>query len=75
LLIRDEHIPSNVVKDLLIKYLSYDKEELKINLKFIKEQGRLAYKRYLKNNSQRDNELLKIYDDVIKYFEDSTNEK
>jgi DNA-binding Lrp family transcriptional regulator len=75
LLIRDEHIPSNVVKDLLIKYLNYDKEELKINLKFIKEQGRLAYKRYLKNNSQRDNELLKIYDDVIKYFEDSTNEK
>jgi hypothetical protein len=74
-LISDEHIPSNVVKDLLIKYLNYDKEELKINLKFIKEQGRLAYKRYLKNNSQRDNELLKIYDDVIKYFEDSTKEK
>ena len=75
LLIRDEHIPSNVVKDLLIKYLNYDKKELKINLKFIKEQGGLAYKRYLKNNSQRDNELLKIYDDVIKYFEDSTKGK
>jgi hypothetical protein len=74
LLIADEHIPSNVVKDLLIRYLNYDKDDKKRlynNLQFIKQQSDIAYEKSLTNNSFRDKELMQVYDDVVNYFKNS----
>jgi len=71
LLIADEHIPSNVVKDLLIRYLNYDKKRLSDNIQFIKQQSDIAYVKSLTNNSFRDKELMQVYDDVVNYFKNS----
>jgi hypothetical protein len=71
LLIADEHISSNVVKDLLIRYLNYDKKRLNDNIQFIKQQSDIAYDKSLINNSFRDKELMQVYDDVVNYFKNS----
>jgi len=71
LLIADEHISSNVVKDLLIRYLNYDKKRLSDNIQFIKQQSDIAYVKSLTNNSFRDKELMQVYDDVVNYFKNS----
>jgi hypothetical protein len=75
LLIADEHIPSNVVKDLLIRYLNYDKKRLNDNIQFIKQQSDIAYVKSLTNNSFRDKELMQVYDDVVNYFKNSRKNK
>jgi len=75
LLIADEHIPSNVIKDLLIRYLNYDKKRLNDNIQFITQQSDIAYKKSLINNSFRDKELMQVYDDVVNYFKNSRKNK